>query len=124
MRNVVITGAARTPMGGFQGAFQGLTAAELGGSAIKAALGTTDPAEVQELLIAGAAAPTAASHDSPLPLEFRTSPPEGAHRPTRSLSPPLPKLFLADHQQHINNALNQVGQRHASTHFCRDSRLE
>ena len=51
MRNVVITGAARTPMGGFQGAFQGLTAAELGGSAIKAALGTTDPAEVQELLM-------------------------------------------------------------------------
>ena len=51
MRNVVITGAARTPMGGFQGAFQGLTAAELGGSAIKAALGATDPAEVQELLM-------------------------------------------------------------------------
>ena len=35
------------------------------------------------------------AHNSPLPLEFRTSPPEGAHRPTRSLSPP-PKLFLAD----------------------------
>lgn len=37
------------------------------------------------------------SQDSPLPLEFRTSPPAGAHRsyPTRSLSPP-PKLFLAD----------------------------
>ncbi len=44
--------------------------------------------EVQAL-IAGSA------QDSPLPLEFRTSPPEGAHRPTRSLSPP-PKLFLAD----------------------------
>ncbi|XP_046445026.1 uncharacterized protein LOC124194742 isoform X4 [Daphnia pulex] len=35
--------------------------------------------------------------DSPLPLEFRTSPPEGAHRPTRSLSPP-PKFFLADRE--------------------------
>ena len=35
------------------------------------------------------------AHGSPLPLEFRTSPPEGAHRPTRSLSPP-PKLFAAD----------------------------
>ena len=35
------------------------------------------------------------AHNSPLPLEFRTSPPEGVHRPTRSLSPP-PKLFLAD----------------------------
>ncbi|WPZ21495.1 acetyl-CoA C-acyltransferase [Sulfitobacter faviae] len=51
MRNVVITGAARTPMGGFQGAFEGLSAAELGGSAIKAALGKTDPAEVQEVLM-------------------------------------------------------------------------
>lgn len=32
---------------------------------------------------------------SPLPLQFRTSPPQGAHRPMRSLSPP-PKLFLAE----------------------------
>lgn len=38
------------------------------------------------------------SPKSPLPLEFRTSPPEGAHRPTRSLSPP-PKLFLADEDE-------------------------
>ena len=37
------------------------------------------------------------TQDSPLPLEFRTSPPEGAHRPTRSLSPP-PKFFLADRE--------------------------
>lgn len=44
--------------------------------------------EVQSLVGGGA-------QDSPLPLEFRTSPPEGAHRPTRSLSPP-PKFFLAD----------------------------
>ena len=28
MPNVVITGAARTPMGGFQGAFEGLSAAD------------------------------------------------------------------------------------------------
>jgi hypothetical protein len=38
------------------------------------------------------------TQDSPLPLEFRTSPPEGAHRPTRSLSPP-PKFFLADRRE-------------------------
>lgn len=53
MDQVVITGAARTPMGGFQGALSPVTAAELGGAAIKAALsgakveGTT----VDELLM-------------------------------------------------------------------------
>ncbi len=36
--SVVITGAARTPMGGFQGAFSGVPAADLGGAAIAAAL--------------------------------------------------------------------------------------
>ena len=35
---VVISGAARTPMGGFQGAFSGVSAAELGGAAVRAAL--------------------------------------------------------------------------------------
>jgi acetyl-CoA C-acetyltransferase len=43
MRNVVIAGAARTPMGGFQGAFAGLTASALGGYAIKAALENAAP---------------------------------------------------------------------------------
>ena len=42
MTNVVIAGAARTPMGGFQGVFSGLTAPQLGGVAIKAALGGLD----------------------------------------------------------------------------------
>ncbi|MGC1496178.1 MAG: acetyl-CoA C-acyltransferase [Sulfitobacter sp.] len=51
MRNVVITGASRTPMGGFQGVFQGLTAAQLGGMAIKAALDGAGPAVVQEILM-------------------------------------------------------------------------
>ena len=36
MREVVIAGAARTPMGGFQGVFDGVDAADLGGAAIKA----------------------------------------------------------------------------------------
>ncbi|HAR54014.1 MAG TPA: acetyl-CoA C-acetyltransferase, partial [Roseovarius nubinhibens] len=38
MKDVVIAGAARTPMGGFQGAFDGVPAATLGGAAIRAAL--------------------------------------------------------------------------------------
>ncbi|MEP4639819.1 MAG: acetyl-CoA C-acetyltransferase, partial [Yoonia sp.] len=38
MENVVITGAARTAMGGFQGDFADVDAATLGGAAIKAAV--------------------------------------------------------------------------------------
>ncbi|MDJ0629253.1 MAG: acetyl-CoA C-acyltransferase [Rhodobacter sp.] len=38
MRDVVIAGAARTPMGSFQGVFSGVAAPELGGAAIRAAL--------------------------------------------------------------------------------------
>ncbi|MDO5632352.1 MAG: acetyl-CoA C-acyltransferase [Paracoccus sp. (in: a-proteobacteria)] len=38
MQQVYVRGAARTPMGGMQGALAGLTAAELGGAAIAAAL--------------------------------------------------------------------------------------
>ena len=38
MKEVVISGASRTPMGGFQGVFDGVSASELGGVAIKAAL--------------------------------------------------------------------------------------
>ncbi|WP_397542571.1 acetyl-CoA C-acyltransferase [Roseovarius salis] len=38
MKSVVIAGAARTPMGGFQGDFDGVEAAHLGGAAIRAAL--------------------------------------------------------------------------------------
>ena len=51
MQKVFITGAARTPMGGFQGAFEGLSAATLGGHAIKAALENAGPAKVQEVLM-------------------------------------------------------------------------
>jgi len=51
MRNVVIAGAARTPMGGFQGAFEGVKAVELGGAAIRAALENAGPATVQEVLM-------------------------------------------------------------------------
>ena len=53
MHEVVIAGAARTPMGGFQGALSGATAADLGGAAIAAALADAgaDPALVDELLM-------------------------------------------------------------------------
>jgi acetyl-CoA C-acetyltransferase len=49
MNEVVIAGAARTPMGGFQGALAGLTAPALGGAAMKAALDGQD--SVDEVLM-------------------------------------------------------------------------
>ncbi|MBF9061069.1 acetyl-CoA C-acyltransferase [Rhodobacterales bacterium HKCCSP123] len=53
MDEVVIAGASRTPMGGFQGALSGATAAELGGVAIAAALEDAGAAAttVDELLM-------------------------------------------------------------------------
>ncbi|MDI3338708.1 acetyl-CoA C-acyltransferase [Defluviimonas aestuarii] len=53
MQDVVIAGAARTAMGGFQGAFTTLTASELGGAAIAAALvdAGANPAQIEELLM-------------------------------------------------------------------------
>ncbi|MGB7242193.1 MAG: acetyl-CoA C-acyltransferase [Sulfitobacter sp.] len=51
MRDVFISGAMRTPMGGFQGDFSQLGAPELGGAAIKAALDQSGPAVVQEVLM-------------------------------------------------------------------------
>lgn len=51
MRNVVIAGAARTPMGGFQGDFSSLEASDLGGAAIKAAMTDAGPAQIQEVLM-------------------------------------------------------------------------
>ncbi|AZV79838.1 acetyl-CoA C-acyltransferase [Parasedimentitalea marina] len=51
MKEVVIAGAARTPMGGFQGMFDGVTAADLGGAAIRAALDGAGTATVDEVLM-------------------------------------------------------------------------
>ncbi len=51
MRDVVISGAARTAMGGFQGVFSGLSAAELGGAALGAALAGAGCGTVDELLM-------------------------------------------------------------------------
>lgn len=51
MKEVVIAGAARTPMGGFQGDFDGVEASVLGGAAISAALKDAGAATVGELLM-------------------------------------------------------------------------
>ncbi len=51
MRKVVISGAARTPMGGFQGDFAGIEAAELGGAAIRSALAGAGVETVDEVLM-------------------------------------------------------------------------
>ncbi len=53
MKEVVIAGASRTPMGGFQGVFDGVEAPVLGGAAIKAAIegaGAT-PEMIEEVLM-------------------------------------------------------------------------
>jgi len=51
MKDVIIAGAARTPMGGFQGDFDGVAASELGGTAIKAALEGARAETVDEILM-------------------------------------------------------------------------
>jgi len=51
MKEVVIAGAARTPMGGFQGVFDGVEAAQLGGAAIRAALKDAGAKTVDEVLM-------------------------------------------------------------------------
>lgn len=51
MKDVVIAGAARTPMGGFQGVFDGVPAADLGGAAIRAAMEGAGVSTVDEVLM-------------------------------------------------------------------------
>jgi acetyl-CoA C-acetyltransferase len=51
MRQVVIAGAARTPMGGLQGALAPLGAPQLGGAAIRAALAQAGAETVDEVLM-------------------------------------------------------------------------
>jgi acetyl-CoA C-acetyltransferase len=51
MKEVVIAGAARTPMGGFQGDFDGVKAPVLGGAAIRAALVDARSETVDEVLM-------------------------------------------------------------------------
>ena len=49
--DVIIAGAARTPMGGFQGDFAGVTAPQLGAAAIRGALNGLAPALVDETIM-------------------------------------------------------------------------
>jgi len=53
MKNVVIAGASRTPMGGFQGVFADVDAPVLGGAAIRAAIegAGAKPAQIEEVLM-------------------------------------------------------------------------
>lgn len=51
MHTVVISGAARTPMGGFQGDLNGVPAAELGGTALRAAMDGAGVSTVDEVLM-------------------------------------------------------------------------
>ena len=51
MHIVVISGAARTPMGGFQGDLNGVPAAELGGAVIRAAMEGAGVSAVDEVLM-------------------------------------------------------------------------
>ncbi len=51
MSEVVICGAARTPIGGFQGNFDGVPASELGGAAIKEAISGAGVITVEEVLM-------------------------------------------------------------------------
>ncbi|WP_238365782.1 thiolase family protein [Mesobacterium pallidum] len=51
MKDVVIAGAARTPMGGFQGVFGGVEASALGGAAIRAALRDAGAKTADEVLM-------------------------------------------------------------------------
>ena len=51
MQKVVITGAARTPMGGFQGVFTDVDAPSLGGAAMQAAMAGAGVATVDEVLM-------------------------------------------------------------------------
>ncbi|WP_420343450.1 acetyl-CoA C-acyltransferase [Paenirhodobacter sp.] len=51
MEDIVITGMARTPMGGFQGDFAQVEASELGAAAIRAALGALPPEAVEEIVM-------------------------------------------------------------------------
>ncbi len=51
MTKIVIAGAARTPMGGFQGMYENVSAADLGGAAIKAALERSGATTLDEVLM-------------------------------------------------------------------------
>jgi acetyl-CoA C-acetyltransferase len=74
---IVIVSAARTPMGGFQGALAGATAAELGGVAIAAALDRAGlPADAVDELIMGCVLPAGQGQAPARQAGFRAGLPE------------------------------------------------
>jgi acetyl-CoA C-acetyltransferase len=68
MERVFITGASRTPMGGFQGIFSERSAADLGGDAIRAALAQGGQPAVDELLM-GCVLPAGQGQAPPVRLD-------------------------------------------------------
>ena len=78
VEDVVIAGAARTAMGGFQGVFAGTDAATLGGAAIAAALDDAGarPDQVEELLM-GCVLPAGQGQAPARQAGFRAGLPEG-----------------------------------------------
>ena len=78
VEDVVIAGAARTAMGGFQGVFAGTDAATLGGAAIAAALEDAGarPDQVEELLM-GCVLPAGQGQAPARQAGFRAGLPEG-----------------------------------------------
>ncbi len=77
--NIVIVSAARTPMGGFQGALADATAAELGGAAIAAALDRAGlPAGAVDELLMGCVLPAGQGQAPARQAGFRAGLPESA----------------------------------------------
>jgi len=108
MGEVVIIGAARTPMGGFQGVFSGISAAELGGFAIAAALESagTPPERVEDLLM-GCVLPAGQGQAPARQAGFRAG--LGAEVPATTLNKMCGSGMKAVMIAHDQIALGQTG---------------
>ena len=76
MRSIIIAGTARTPMGGFQGVFSDLTASDLGGAAIRAAMTGAGAVSVDEVLM-GCVLPAGQGQAPARQASFAAGLPEG-----------------------------------------------
>lgn len=86
MARIVIAGAARTPMGGFQGMYDSVTAADLGGAAIRAALQRAGATTVDEVLM-GCVLPAGQGQAAGTPSRFCRGPGRGGsgHHPQQDV---------------------------------------
>ncbi len=108
MAEVVIIGAARTPMGGFQGVFTGVPATELGGVAIAAALeSAATPAEQVEELLMGCVLPAGLGQAPARQAGFRAG--LGAEVPATTLNKMCGSGMKAVMIAHDQIALGQTG---------------